>query len=316
MASCFSKTLILAVTATLILLALSPSPASAGCPFGFDQGGKPVARKYTPEKLASLNASIKRMRRLPRKWRNDRCKRRCLTKKCAKIITDNDESEVPDLLRALFHDHQACALDGSLRFELDRPENFDLAGATEKVVSAAYDCGCSIADGFAKCAAQVVRHVGGPRIRMVWGHKDTGAPNPQGNLPPSMFDDGTSGPAVLRQVLRTTRRYSDKIIVLLSSAHNIGHFHVQNAKGEVIQEKPFTTNERRFSNEYFENLKTIHEGGKSPDNTFQMQSDLALIQDPGFLKHVLRYAGNKRLYFRDFKVAMNKMIGDLRKCRK
>lgn len=271
-------------------------------------GGKPVARKYSPERLASLRQSVTNVEELPTTWDTAQCDRTCMTNACANIIAD-DESEAPDLLRAVFHDHQPCALDGSLRFELERADNLNLATAAEKVATAAFECECSVADGFAKCAAEALEHTGGPQVKMVWGHKDSGEANPDGNLPPGTFDEGTEGPDVLREVLSTTFEWSDKEIVLLSSAHNIGHLNNQDGTTS-----PFTTNELQFSNEYFENLKTINDGGEPPENTLQLDSDLALLEDPEFLEHVLRYAGDKKLYFEDFKTMMNEMIGDLSEC--
>lgn len=263
------------------------------------------ARVELPGKSGELRQAAVRLSKYPVSWDTSKCRKKCLRKRSWKLVTENDGAEAPEFLRALFHDHQACALDGSLRFEMDRFENKGLKSASSKVVSTAYSCGCSIADTYALAAKFAVRVSGGPRIKMAWGHKDATEANPKGNMPRDRADAKT-----LRKVLY---QYNDEAIALLSSAHNIGHGHRHSKNGTKV-EAPFTTNERYFNNEYFKNLVYLHKHGKAPKGTFQLRSDRALIEDKRFLYIVKAYAQNDALYRYHFKLVMELIIGDFTEC--
>ena len=314
------KTIVRIVACVLLSICILPS-STAWCPFAFRSAFDSSKTLASPQKVERLKdiavrsahephetkefkEAAVRLSKYPIAWDASKCSKKCLRKKCWKLVTVNDQEEAPKLLRALFHDHQACALDGSLRFEMDRHENSGLKSTSEKVVSIAYSCGCSIADTYALAAKFAVRVSGGPRIKMSWGHKDAIKANPKGNLPKEHIDAHT-----LRKVLY---QYNDEAICLLNSAHNIGHGIIH--KHGTIVWKPFTTNPRYFNNEYFKNLVHLHKYGKAPKGTFQMESDRALIKDDKFLYIVKAYAEDDALYRYHFKLLMELIIGDFTEC--
>lgn len=301
----------IAFGALIFFLYIGEFSVDAGCPFAARPATPSLRDKASARRSEIYNGNIARRESRPRFWSTEKCNRKKLHKACRKMVRADRGSKVPDLLRALFHDHQACSLDGSLRFELERAENFDLEGATEKVEAAARKSKCSVADAFALCAIKALRYTGGPRIRMTWGHKDAKGPNPRGRMPPGSFKSHQDGAFILRSLLL---RYTDEEIVLLSSAHNIGHFHLRDSNDDVFEERPFTTNELRFTNEYFRNLKHVHLYGRAPRGTYQLPSDLVLIEDASFRRYVMKYAHNERLYFKKFGELMGRMIGDMSRC--
>lgn len=288
----------LLASATTVMLTFT-----AACPFAAKIG---VRQAVSHDLLERNQAAIHNIASIPNKWDTSRCNKRCLRARCHQMITDNKGSEAADLLRAVFHDSQACALDGSLRFELDRRENSGLEDASGKAVSAAYSCKCSIADTYSLCSGMAVTAAGGPKIRMRWGHKDAGKANPPNNMP-----SGRAGADALRKVLK---QYNDREIVLLSSAHNLGHVHRRGRDGKITGEIPFTTNQDKFTNQYFQNLKLRYYLKKAPENTFQLPSDLALIEDKNMREWVFFYAGHDKRYFRDFRRFMDRMINDFSTC--
>lgn len=303
-----------------VLLSICILPSSlAGCPFAFRSASSisapqkaerledvtvRSAHALLPGKKGELKQAAVHLSKYPLTWDTSKCRKKCLRKKCWKLVTENDGEEAPKLLRALFHDHQACALDGSLRFEMDRHENRGLKSTSNKVVSTAYSCGCSIADTYALAAKFAVRVSGGPRIKMRWGHRDATRANPRGNMP-----KGEANADMLRKVLY---QYNDEAIALLSSAHNIGNG--LRWKHGTLVKMPFTTNERYFNNEYFKNLVHLHKYGKAPKGTFQLRSDRALIEDDKFLFIVKAYAADDALYRYHFKLVIELIIGDFTEC--
>ena len=292
-----------------LLFALCTLPSSTvGCPFAArSPSDDSDALPFPGEQNDVLTESAIRASEpeYPLTWDTTYCRKKCLSKKVWKIVKAHNGKEVPNLVRAIFHDHQACALDGSLRFEMDRRENKPLKDTSSKVVAAAYSCGCSIADTYTLGAKFALRFAGGPRVKMSWGHKDATKANPRGNLPRGRSDADT-----LRKVMY---QYNDEAIALLSSAHNLGHGH-RRLRNKTFKKVPFTTNPQYFNNEYFKNLVHLYKYGKAPKGTFQLRSDRALIEDDKFLYIVKAYAENDKLYYYHFKLVMELMISDFTEC--
>ena len=111
--------------------------------------------------------------------------------------------------------------------------------------------------------------------------------------------------------------FNDQEIVALSGAHALGRCHAT-ASGFV---GPWTPTPTTFNNLYFSlllnvkwtpNEKIIGQGGKlqyqDPSGKLMMlPSDLALIEDPEFMKYVQLYAKDQKTFFKDFSVAFQKL---------
>jgi cytochrome c peroxidase len=114
----------------------------------------------------------------------------------------------------------------------------------------------------------------------------------------------------------------DKEIVALSGAHTIGRCR-PSMSGYI---GPWTWTPRQFTNQYFvllvkqpwlENpingrLQYRPEGPNNASryeaNIMMLPSDIALIEDPAFRKHVEVYARDERAFFRDFAAAFSRLL--------
>lgn len=111
--------------------------------------------------------------------------------------------------------------------------------------------------------------------------------------------------------------FNDQEIVALSGAHALGRCHATSS-GFV---GPWTPTPTVFNNLYFSlllnvkwtpNEKIIAQGGKfqyqDPSGKLMMlPSDLALIEDPEFMKYVQLYAKEQKTFFKDFSIAFQKL---------
>ncbi|RXH72418.1 hypothetical protein DVH24_012102 [Malus domestica] len=121
-----------------------------------------------------------------------------------KVVT---KGKAAGVLRLVFHDagtyqidDNSGGMDGSIVYELDRPEN--------KV---------SWADMIAVAGAEAVSICGGPTIQVPLGRLDSKEPDPEGKLPEETLD--ASG---LKQSFQT-KGFSTQELVALSGAHTIGN---------------------------------------------------------------------------------------------
>lgn len=163
--------------------------------------------------------------------------------------------------------------------------------------------------------------MGGPAIHWRAGRKDSAAPSalPDGRLPNANMGCPAATNSHIRDIFGRMG-FSDKEIVALLGAHAIGRCH-ENASGFW---GPWTRAETTFSNEFYRVLleekwtvKKTHQGKpwKGPmqyengDGTLMMlPSDMALLEDKEFRKHVENYAKNEEEFFKDFSTAFGKLL--------
>ncbi|CAI8599641.1 unnamed protein product [Vicia faba] len=203
-------------------------------------------------------------------------------------------------LRLVFHDAGTFEIDdntggmnGSIVYELERPEN---AGLTKSVkvlqkaktqIDAIYPV--SWADVIAVAGAEAIELCGGPTIQVSLGRQDSLGPDPEGKLPEETLD--ASG---LKRCFKK-KGFSTQELVALSGAHTLG------SKG--------FGSPTSFDNSYYkvllENPPTAS-GGLS--TMVGLPSDHALVEDEECLRWIKKYADNENMFFEDFKNAYVKLV--------
>ncbi|KAJ9478815.1 Cytochrome c peroxidase, mitochondrial [Pseudozyma hubeiensis] len=156
-----------------------------------------------------------------------------------------------------------------------------------------------------------VQELGGPKIPWRPGRKDATADKctPDGRLP-----DGDKGQDHLRYIFYKMG-FNDQEIVALSGAHALGRCHTDRSGFEG----PWTFAPTSFTNEYFNLLMNekwnIRKWNgppqfedKSTKSLMMLMTDMALVQDPSFKKHVQRYAKSEDEFFNDFRSAYAKLL--------
>jgi len=209
---------------------------------------------------------------------------------------------------------------GTIRFkeELQHGANAGLALAVARLepVKLAHP-DVSWADLIAFVGVVAIQHMGGPAVPFSYGRVDELDPaivTPDGRLPAANSGDGHG--ETTRKGLRdvfTRMGFDDCEIVALSGAHAVGRCNA-NASGYV---GPWTGNPLVFDNSYF----VLLEGQQwSPDTAatklqyrdpagkyMMLPSDIALIEDAAFKKHVDEYAKDQTKFFTDFSTAFEKL---------
>ncbi|KAJ1031239.1 hypothetical protein NDA18_002457 [Ustilago nuda] len=156
-----------------------------------------------------------------------------------------------------------------------------------------------------------VQELGGPKIPWRPGRKDATADKctPDGRLP-----DGDKGQDHIRYIFYKMG-FNDQEIVALSGAHALGRCHTDRSGFEG----PWTFAPTSFTNEYY-NLLLNEKWNmrkwngppqfedKSTKSLMMLMTDMALVQDPSFKKHVQRYAKSVDEFFNEFRSAYAKLL--------
>ncbi|XP_004292985.1 PREDICTED: putative L-ascorbate peroxidase 6-like [Fragaria vesca subsp. vesca] len=204
------------------------------------------------------------------------------------------------VLRFVFHDAGTFQLDdnsggmnGSVIYELDRPENkglktpFKILEKAKNEVDAVQPV--SWADMIAVAGAEAVSVCGGPTIRVALGRLDSKEPDPEGKLPEETLDA-----AGLKQSFQT-KGFSTQELVALSGAHTLGN-------------KGFGS-PTVFDNSYFKVLieESVSSAGSMSSMT-GLPSDRALPKDEECLRWIKKYADDQNTFFEDFEKAYIKLV--------
>ncbi|XP_055820289.1 putative L-ascorbate peroxidase 6 isoform X1 [Solanum dulcamara] len=204
------------------------------------------------------------------------------------------------VLRLVFHDAGTFEIDekiggmnGSIVFELDRPENKGLKKSLKILEKAKSQIdlvqSVSWADIIALAGAEAVSLCGGPSIPIQLGRIDSLVPDPEGKLPEESLD-ATS----LKQCFER-KGFSTQELVALSGAHTLG------SKG--------FGNPTVFDNAYFKILMEkpwLSSGGMT--SMVGLPSDRALVEDDECVGWISKYAEDESLFFDDFKNAYTKLV--------
>ncbi|CAN6442385.1 unnamed protein product [Victoria cruziana] len=210
------------------------------------------------------------------------------------------KAKAAGILRLAFHDagtfnveDDSGGMNGSIVYELDRPENAGLKKSVKVLQKAKVEVDklfpISWADMISLAGAEAVSICGGPEIPVRLGRVDAGVPDPEGRLPEESLDASGLKKSFMRKGLST------KDLVVLSGAHTLG------GKG--------FGNPNAFDNSYFKIL--LEKPWKSSGAMASMiglPSDHALVEDNECLRWITVYANNEKKFFEDFKDSYVKLV--------
>ncbi|XP_058074428.1 putative L-ascorbate peroxidase 6 isoform X2 [Magnolia sinica] len=210
------------------------------------------------------------------------------------------KAKAPGVLRLVFHDAGTFDMDenlggmnGSIVYELDRPENAGLSKSVKILEKAKGEVDkiqpVSWADMIAVAGAEAVSVCGGPIIPIQLGRLDSMVPDPKDKLPLESLDASGLKKSFLKKGFRTQE------LVALSGAHTLGGKGFGNptvfdsSYFKVLLEKPWTSS-----------------AGMS--NMIGLPSDHALVEDDECLRWIRIYADDQAKFFKDFKSAYIKLV--------
>jgi len=171
-----------------------------------------------------------------------------------------------------------------------------------------------------RASVVAIKSMGGPSIPWRSGRQDARDPSevtPDGRLPAA--DSGRPGfdRSDSNHLRATFSRmgFDDREIVALSGAHALGRCN-KSASG---YDGTWTTNSIIFDNSYFILLQSLrwrrrkwkgpfqYEAKVAGKTVMMLPTDLALLRDPSFRKHVSIYANDRAQFERDFSAAFQKL---------
>ncbi|XP_044463469.1 putative L-ascorbate peroxidase 6 [Mangifera indica] len=204
------------------------------------------------------------------------------------------------VLRLAFHDAGTFEMDensggmnGSIIYELERPENAGLKKSLKVLEKAKSEVDAiqpvSWTDMIAVGGAVAVSVCGGPTIPVSIGRLDSVVGDPEGKLPQESLD--ASG---LKQCFQR-KGFSAQELVALSGAHTLG------SKG--------FGNPVVFDNSYYKILlEKPWQSTSGMSSMIGLPSDRALVEDDECLRWITKYADDQNVFFEDFKNAYIKLV--------
>jgi cytochrome c peroxidase len=175
----------------------------------------------------------------------------------------------------------------------------------------------SYADLYTLAGKVAIEAAGGPEIAWRAGRVDELSPEavtPDGRLPDADKGSPAKNAVHLRTGVFYRMGFNDREIVCLSGAHALGRAHAD-ASG---YSGPWTPAPTALSNSFFNLLLNVEWTPKQWDGPLQfedptgklmmMPSDMVLIEDPKFRKHVVTYAKDNDLFLKDFGAAVSKLF--------
>lgn len=214
-----------------------------------------------------------------------------------KVVT---KGKAAGVLRLVFHDAGTYEMDensggmnGSIVYELERPENAGLKKSLKVLEKAKKEIeaiqSVSWADMIAVGGAEAVSVCGGPKIPVTLGRLDSGEPDPEGKMPEESLD--ASG---LKQCFRR-KGFSTQELVALSGAHTLG----SKGFGSPVA----------FDNSYFKILlEKPWNSSAGMTSMIGLPSDRAIVEDDKCLRWITKYADDQNMFFEDFKNAYMKLV--------
>nr|KJB65780.1 hypothetical protein B456_010G115200 [Gossypium raimondii]KJB65782.1 hypothetical protein B456_010G115200 [Gossypium raimondii]KJB65783.1 hypothetical protein B456_010G115200 [Gossypium raimondii]KJB65784.1 hypothetical protein B456_010G115200 [Gossypium raimondii] len=190
-------------------------------------------------------------------------------------------------------DENSGGMNGSIVYELERPENVGLKKSLKVLEKAKKEIeaiqSVSWADMIAVGGAEAVSICGGPKIPVTLGRLDSGESDPEGKMPEESLD--ASG---LKQCFRR-KGFSTQELVALSGAHTLG----SKGFGSPVA----------FDNSYFKILlEKPWNSSAGMTSMIGLPSDRAIVEDDECLRWITKYADDQNMFFEDFKNAYMKLV--------
>ena len=251
----------------------------------------------------------------------------------------DDATVAGALLRLAFHDAvrradgQTRGADGSIQYEIPDAENVRL-GRPLALVMAMKPDGLSVADAVAVAGAAAVEASGGPRIAIGLGRLDASAAAPA-TLERPIQQPGDEARDVVKRTLPEPglstvglRRYfrrvglSDQELVALMGAHTLGRHNtllnmtkacLRNLTRECLETAPVRAPfEARtpdaFDNSYYSLLLAWDDRSLERGEANFIPTDVALVLDASFRRHVVAFARSEPLFRTTFARAYAKLV--------
>ena len=251
----------------------------------------------------------------------------------------DDPTVAGALLRLAFHDAvrradgQTRGADGSIRFEIPDAENVRL-GRPLALVMAMKPAGLSVADAVAWAGAAAVEASGGPRIAIGLGRRDASAAAPA-TLGRPIKQPGDEARDVVKRTLPEPglstvglRRYfrrvglSDQELVALMGAHTLGRHNtllnmtkacLRNLTRECLETAPVrapfeSRTPDAFDNSYYSLLLAWDDRSLERGEANFIPTDVALVLDASFRRHVVAFARSEPLFRTTFARAYAKLV--------
>ena len=242
-------------------------------------------------------------------------------------------------MRLAFHDAvrradgQTRGADGSIQYEIPDAENVRL-GRPLALVMAMKPDGLSVADAVAVAGAAAVEASGGPRIAIGLGRLDASAAAPA-TLGRPIKQPGDEARDVVKRTLPEPglstvglRRYfrrvglSDQELVALMGAHTLGRHNtllnmtkacLRNLTRECLETAPVRAPfEARtpdaFDNSYYSLLLAWDDRSLERGEANFIPTDVALVLDASFRRHVVAFARSEPLFRTTFARAYAKLV--------
>lgn len=212
------------------------------------------------------------------------------------------KAKAPVCLRLVFHDaatydarDEYGGCNASVRYELERPENFGLKRGWKVIEETAANLqgtpaeGLSYADIISLAGAYAVRITGGPDIQVRVGRKDSANEDPMGRLP----SENSSAEELIAVFQK--KGFEPREFIALSGAHTLG------SKGFG---DPLT-----FDNVYYSSLlnKPWENQQNSMAKMIGLPSDHALPDDPTCKPIIEEFSRDQSKFFSEFSNAYIKL---------
>ena len=251
----------------------------------------------------------------------------------------DDPTVAGALLRLAFHDAvrradgQTRGADGSIQYEIPDAENVRL-GRPLALVMAMKPDGLSVADAVAVAGAAAVEASGGPRIAIGLGRLDASAAAPA-TLGRPIAQPGDEARDVVKRTLPEPglstvglRRYfrrvglSDQELVALMGAHTLGRHNtllnmtkacLRNLTRECLETAPVrapfeSRTPDAFDNSYYALLLAWDDRSLERGEANFIPTDVALVLDASFRRHVVAFARSEPLFRTAFARAYAKLV--------